>query len=112
MRAIKHLSIENLGIAVKSNAAIAWLQGSGVGLLDHEEFASIALFGNRADPHQRPDTEYVYPMKSPSEMAPGVYAPQIKPDWSPDTLRSTNYPTHFSFRNAHCLTGWRIPRRF
>ncbi|MDY0094640.1 MAG: glycosyltransferase family 2 protein [Candidatus Vecturithrix sp.] len=89
---------ENLGIAGNSNAAIALASGEWIGLLDHDDIlASFALFEIVQSLNQRPDTEYVYSDEDRlSEDGAMRHAPQFKPDWSPDTLRSTNYPTHFS----------------
>ncbi|GAK56593.1 glycosyl transferase family 2 [Candidatus Vecturithrix granuli] len=94
---------ENLGIAGNSNAAITLASGEWIGLLDHDDvLAPFALIEIVKYLNQRPDTEYLYSDEDRlSEDGAMRHAPQFKPDWSPDTLRSTNYPTHFSvFKRA------------
>ena len=93
----------NLGIAGNSNVAVGLASGEWIGLLDHDDvLAPFALFEVVQFLNRQPATEYVYSDEDRlSEDGAMRHAPQFKPDWSPDTLRSTNYPTHFSvFKRA------------
>jgi O-antigen biosynthesis protein len=100
---------ENKGIAGNSNVAFAMATGDFVGLLDHDDtLAPFALFEvvKYLNTHQ---TDYLYSDEDRlSEDGTMRYDPYFKPDWSPDTLRSTNYPTHFSVFRKNLLDriGW------
>ncbi len=89
---------ENLGIAGNSNEALSLVSGEIIGLLDHDDLlAPFALFEVVKILNSSPQIDYLYSDEDRlSEDGTVRYKPYFKPEWSPDTLRSTNYPTHFS----------------
>ena len=94
---------ENKGIAGNSNAAASLATGEFIGLLDHDDtLPPFALFEVVQAIQAHQDCDYFYSDEDHlSEDGTIRHEPYFKPDFSPDTLRSTNYPTHFSiFRKA------------
>ena len=89
---------ENKGIAGNSNAAASLATGEFVGLLDHDDtLPPFALFELVRAIQAHQDCDYFYSDEDHlSEDGTIRHEPYFKPDFSPDTLRSTNYPTHFS----------------
>ena len=87
---------ENYGISGNTNAAASLATGDYVGLLDHDDIlAPDALFEIAAAISlKKPDVLYTDEDKIDME---GVFHfdPNLKPDFSPDLLRSHNYITHF-----------------
>jgi GT2 family glycosyltransferase len=94
---VKFLS-ENKGIAGNSNEALALATGDFIGFLDHDDtLAPFALFEVVKNVNENKELDYLYSDEDRlSEDGTMRYEPHFKPDWSPDLLRSTNYPTHFS----------------
>ena len=89
---------ENKGIAGNSNAAASLATGEFIGLLDHDDtLPPFALFELVRAIQAHQDCDYFYSDEDHlSEDGTIRHEPYFKPDFSPDTLRSTNYPTHFS----------------
>ncbi|MBI1869916.1 MAG: glycosyltransferase family 2 protein [Chlamydiae bacterium] len=89
---------QNLGIAGNSNEALALVTGEYVGLLDHDDLlAPFALFEVVKLLNQDPTLDFIYSDEDKvSRSSRRRHTPHFKPDWSPDTLLSCNYITHFS----------------
>ncbi len=85
------------GIVAASNAALEMATGEFVVLVDHDdqlEPNALELVAGALDTD--PTIDYVY--TDEDKLAPGgrVYDTFLKPDWSPERLRSQNYCTHLS----------------
>lgn len=89
---------ENTGIVETLNEALNLAIGDFVGLLHHgDTLAPFALFEVAKSINDTPDVEYMYSDEDRlSEDGNLRHTPYLKPDWSPDMLRSTNYPANFS----------------
>jgi GT2 family glycosyltransferase len=90
---------ENLGIAGNSNAALALASGEFIALLDHDDtLAPFALYEiNCAICIHYRDVDFIYSDEDKiNEAGDQRSDPHMKPDWSPDTLRSHNYICHLS----------------
>ncbi|MCC8136516.1 MAG: glycosyltransferase family 2 protein [Clostridiales bacterium] len=109
---------ENLGIAGNTNAAIEMAKGDYIGLLDHDDLlAPDALYevadaitrcgkgeagtkqgaerANKSAGHGGiPELIYTDEDKVESDLS-RHFQPNLKPDFSPDLLRSNNYICHF-----------------
>lgn len=88
---------ENKGIAENTNEALAMTTGDYVGLLDHDDLlAPNALYEVASALEREPDTEVIY---TDEDKVRGEelehFQPHLKPDFSPDLLRSNNYICHF-----------------
>lgn len=106
---------ENRGITGNSNAALCLASGDFIGLLDHDDtVAPFALFELVKSINANMEGDYFYSDEDRlSEDGTVRYGPLFKPDWSPDTLRSTNYPSHFSvFRKALVEEIWGFREEF
>lgn len=98
---VKNLS-ENKGIAANTNAALEMATGDYIGLLDHDDLlAPDALFEVAAAMEQwkkqkgeRPELLYTDEDKVSADLKEH-FQPNLKPDFSPDLLRSNNYICHF-----------------
>ena len=88
---------ENKGIAENTNEALAMSQGEYIGLLDHDDLlAPNALYEVAKVLEKEPETEVLY---TDEDKVRGEdlehFQPHLKPDFSPDLLRSNNYICHF-----------------
>lgn len=88
---------ENKGIAENTNEALALAEGEWIGFLDHDdllernalyEVVKVILTETEAD------TIYTDEDKVNTDLSEPLQ-PLLKPDFSPDLLRSNNYITHF-----------------
>lgn len=93
---------QNEGIAGNTNAALAMASGEYIGLLDHDDLlAPDALFeaagALKAAKRQSGGTpEMIYTDEDKvSQDLKEHFQPNLKPDFSPDLLRSNNYICHF-----------------
>ena len=106
---VKFLS-ENKGIAKNSNEALSLATGNFVGLLDNgDTLAPFALFEIVKVINENPDVNFIYSDEDKiSRNGKKRFEPHFKPDWSPDTLRSYNYITHFTVIKQELLDeiGW------
>lgn len=93
---------QNYGIAGNTNAAIEMASGEYVGLLDHDdllspdalyEIASV-LLKKKSQTGSMPDVIYTDEDKIDGSNGSHM-APNLKPDFNPDLLRSNNYICHF-----------------
>lgn len=88
---------ENTGIAGNSNAALAIASGEFVGFLDHDdELAPFAVYEVVRFLDETPGLDFIYSDEDKITVKGKRVDPHFKPDWSPDTLYSCNYITHFS----------------
>ncbi|HEY7327089.1 MAG TPA: glycosyltransferase [Gemmataceae bacterium] len=90
-------SEKNGGIAVASNRALDLATGSFVALLDNDdELAPHALYQVAKLLNINADADVIYSDEDKMEMSGRRYDPFLKPDWSPDLLRSCNYLCHLT----------------
>ena len=88
---------ENRGIAGNSNEALALAAGEFVGFLDHDDELSLsALYEVVKLLNENQDIDFIYSDEDKISTKGWRFYPHFKPDWSPDTLRSCNYITHFA----------------
>jgi GT2 family glycosyltransferase len=101
---VKFLS-ENKGIAGNSNEALAIATGEFVGFLDHDdeletsalyEVVKLVLYEVAKLLNEKQDIDFIYSDEDKISTRGKRLDPHFKPDWSPDTLYSCNYITHFS----------------
>ncbi len=92
----------NAGIAGNTNAALEMAAGAYVGMLDHDDLlAPDALFEivsriERERQAGRPCPDMIYTDEDKvSGDGAEHFGPNLKPDFSPDLLRSNNYICHF-----------------
>jgi len=87
---------ENRGISANTNEAVKKASGEYVGLLDHDDLlAPDALYeAARAVRESGADVVYTDEDKT-DETGEAHFAPNFKPDFNIDLLRSNNYITHF-----------------
>lgn len=87
---------ENKGISGNTNACIEMASGDYIALFDHDDLLHpAALYDVFVEAYYGADfiyTDEALFYESPAD----AYSPHYKPDYSPDTLRSYNYITHFS----------------
>ncbi len=98
---------ENKGIAGNSNEALSLATGDYIALLDHDdELSPNALYEVVSLVNGKPETDFIYTDEDKiSEDGMKRFDPHFKPDWSPDTLRSYNYITHFSVFKKKLIEG-------
>ncbi len=95
---VKVLTLEkNLGIAGNTQKGIAAATGNFIALLDHDDMISpSALYQMASYIGQHPETGLLYTDEDKiSENSEEHFQPHLKPDYSPDLLRSNNYICHF-----------------
>ncbi|MDO4616815.1 MAG: glycosyltransferase family 2 protein [Lachnospiraceae bacterium] len=87
---------ENAGIAENTNAAIFMATGAYVGLLDHDDLLAPDCLYEVAVRIRDEQADMVYTDEDKVTADLGEhYQPHLKPDFSPDLLRSNNYICHF-----------------
>ncbi|MEQ8173199.1 MAG: glycosyltransferase family 2 protein, partial [Candidatus Eremiobacterota bacterium] len=92
------LLTENKGIAGNSNEALSMATGDFMTLLDHDDtLTPYALFEIVKVINEHPDVDFIYSDEDKiTEDGERRFDHYFKPDWSPDTLKSYNYPIHVS----------------
>ncbi|MBQ2699593.1 MAG: glycosyltransferase, partial [Clostridia bacterium] len=86
---------ENLGIAGNTNLAIAMARGSYIALLDHDDTLSPDALYWIADAIETTGAELLYSDEDKMQHdGKYLFTPHLKPDYSPDLLRSCNYFCH------------------
>lgn len=95
---IKYCSIEeNTGIVGNTNIAYLKATGDYIGLLDHDDMlAPQCLFEITKEINNGSDLIYTDEITFKKNPRKDCYQPNLKPDYSPDTLRSYNYICHFT----------------
>jgi glycosyltransferase involved in cell wall biosynthesis len=93
-RIIIQMNTENKGISAASNQVVALATGAYVALLDNDdELRENALYEvARAINEHRPDV--IYSDEAKVDAHGSIKYPFLKPDWSPDLLRSQMYICH------------------
>lgn len=88
---------ENTGIVGNTNIAYLKATGNFIGLLDHDDMlASQCLFEIVKEINKGNDLIYTDEITFKKNPRKDCYQPNLKPDYSPDTLRSYNYICHFT----------------
>jgi GT2 family glycosyltransferase len=93
---IKYIFLgENKGISGNTNEAIKLAAGDYIAFMDHDDtLAPFALYENIKCINEKPDVEFIY--SDENHLVDNIRCnPFLKPDFAPDTLRSTNYICHF-----------------
>jgi O-antigen biosynthesis protein len=86
----------NAGIVGNTNAAIALATGDYIGFVDHDDtLAPFALHEVAKAITAQPNVEFLYSDEDKLDFQGHRVEPNFKPNWSPETLRSRNYITHF-----------------
>ena len=87
---------KNLGISGNTNGAAALADGDFIALLDHDDLLSPdALFEMMQAVNLNPEADVIYSDEDKIDMeGRRHFDPNLKPDFSPDLLRSHNYITH------------------
>ncbi len=95
----------NLGIAGNSNAAIEMAGGDYLALLDHDDILNLSALYEMSLAIAQSGAEFLYSdeMTFRGSNLRDVQIVNLKPDFSPDTLRSLNYICHFSVFKASLL---------
>jgi len=101
---------ENKKIAGNTNEALALATGEFTAFLDHDDtLAPFALYEIVKTLNDNPGADFIYSDEDKiSENGRIRFEPHFKPDFSPDTLRSYNYITHFTVIKKGLLdsVGW------
>jgi GT2 family glycosyltransferase len=88
--------VENGGIVAASNDALSMASGEFVALLDHDDELNVdALRLVDAALAEEPDADYVYTDEDKIDGGRHAHA-FLKPDWSPERLRTQMYACHLS----------------
>ena len=86
----------NRGISENTNEAIAMATGEYIGFLDHDDLLSQdALFEIVKSINEDENTDFIYSDEDKIDQEYERFEPYFKPDYSPETLLSNNYITHF-----------------
>ena len=86
----------NRGISENTNEAIAMATGEYIGFLDHDDLLSQdALFEIVKAINEDENTDFIYSDEDKIDQEYERFEPYFKPDYSPETLLSNNYITHF-----------------
>jgi glycosyltransferase involved in cell wall biosynthesis len=95
---------KNYGIIGNSNEAWKLCTGDYIGLLDHDDtLAPFALY-EIAKRLNEEKADFIYSDEDKISIdSQRRFNPHFKPDWSPDTLRSYNYITHFIVLKASLM---------
>ena len=85
------------GIVAASRAAVALASGEWLVFLDHDDLMRAdALAKVAREISLKPDADYIYSDEDKVDENGRHFGPFLKPDWSPDRLRSHMYTAHLS----------------
>lgn len=97
---------ENKGISGNTNAALAMASGSYIGLMDHDDILHPSALYLVAEAIEEQGADFVYTDELSFVGKPGrVQSVHLKPDFSPESLRSNNYICHFTVFQRSLLEG-------
>lgn len=87
----------NLGIVENTNNAFMKANGDYIGLLDHDDILAQDCLYEIVKEINKKNADIIYTDEVTFKKNPfrDCYQPNLKPDYSPDTLRSYNYICHF-----------------
>ena len=95
-RIIYRVDSRNYGISGNTNRAIEMATGDYIGLLDHDDILAINAVEECVKAVIFKNADVIYSDEDKvTEDGNCFIEPHIKPDWSPDTLKSHNYICHF-----------------
>lgn len=88
---------KNGHISQSTNSALKLAKGEFIALLDHDDI----LYPNTLSEcvkklNQHPKADFIYTDEDKIDIYGQRFEPHFKPDWSPETLLSGNYITHFA----------------
>lgn len=89
---------QNLGISGNTNQALAMAEGQWIAMVDHDDLLDPEALAEAVGLLQtEPKAGFIYTDSDLTDLD-GIkfYNALRKPDWSPETLYSANYITHFS----------------
>ncbi len=101
-----HFRAENGGIVAASNDALRLAEGEFVALLDHDDALhpdALAIVDEAIA--LEPEVDYVYTDEDKIDEAGGHEGPFLKPDWSPERLRTQMYTCHLSVLRRALMEG-------
>lgn len=88
---------KNGGIAENTNACIAMASGDYIGLFDHDDLLHPSALFKVMEVICYKNADFIYTDENTFAKKPEQkLCPNLKPDYSPDTLRSYNYICHFT----------------
>ncbi|MDH2310389.1 glycosyltransferase [Methylobacterium brachiatum] len=88
---------ENRGISRNSNDALTLATGTFIGLLDHDDALPADALYEMALAIEQDDGDFYYSDKDAiSDAGDRNFDPLFKANWSPETMISANYLTHFN----------------
>ena len=98
---------KNGHICAASNSALEFATGEFIGLLDHDDILKPnALYENVKIMQEAKDVDLLYSDEDKIELDGKTRVdPFMKPDWSPDFIRSINYITHFCVIRKEIIDG-------
>ncbi len=103
---------QNGHISAASNSALALARGEFVALVDHDdELAEQAFYVIASEINEHPDVDILYSDEDRIEENGRRYAPQFKPDWDSELIRSCNYIAHLGvYRTSLAVSvgGFRV----
>lgn len=92
---------KNGHISYSSNQALKLSTGEYVLFLDHDDqLSEYALYALAELINRKPDTDIVYYDEDKINLGGVRMSPQFKPAWSPDTLLSTMYMAHATYKTT------------
>lgn len=102
---VKYIKLpENKGIVENTNAAYKYASGEYIGLLDHDDcLACNCLFEVAKAINEGAQMIYTDEVTFKKDVFKDAFQPNLKPDFSWDTLRSYNYICHFFCFQASLL---------
>lgn len=99
-------------ISAASNSALELATGEFIALMDHDdEISAHALFLIAEELQAYPDAEIIYSDEDKIDERGRRREPFLKPDWSPQLLRSLHYVSHLAVYQAdlvHKVQGFRV----
>ncbi len=88
---------QNEGIAANTNAGVSRSAGDWIVFLDHDDALephALAALAHRIN--VSPECDFIYSDEDKLSLSGTPVEPFLKPDWSPDLLKSVNYIAHLN----------------